>query len=85
MNQQKNNMALASMVIGIISLVASCCSCGGVIFGSLAVILACLSRVEPHFAGRAKVGLATGIIGMILGVIMGIVWIFIMADWFMYY
>ena len=61
-----NSMALGSMVVGILSIVTSCCCCGGVILGSLAVVLACLSRVETYFDRRAKIGLTCGIIGMLL-------------------
>ena len=60
-----NSMALGSMVVGILSIVTSCCCCGGVILGSLAVVLACLSRVETYFDKRAKIGLTCGIIGML--------------------
>lgn len=66
-------MALGSMVVGIISIVASCCCCGGIILGSLAVVLACLSRVETYFDRRAKIGLICGVIGMILSVAAGVV------------
>ncbi len=68
-----NSMALGSMVVGIISIVASCCCCGGIIFGSLAVVLACLSRVETYFDKQAKTGLICGIIGMVLSVAAGVV------------
>lgn len=67
-----NPMALASMIIGIISIVASCCCFGGMILGSLAVVLACLSRVETCFDSRAKAGIICGIIGMVLGIAAGI-------------
>ncbi len=73
--EKKNNMALASMIVGIISIVTACCCCGGMIFGGLAVILALLSRVDPYFTGQAKAGLTTGIIGIVLGVLAGILWI----------
>lgn len=68
-----NSMALGSMVVGIISIVTSCCCCGGIILGSLAVVLACLSRVETYFDRRAKIGLTCGIIGMVLSVVAGVV------------
>ncbi len=68
-----NSMALGSMVVGIISIVTSCCCCGGIILGSLAVVLACLSRVETYFDKRAKTGLICGVIGMVLSVAAGVV------------
>ena len=44
--EQKNDMAAASMVLGIVSIVLSCCCFLGMMLGSLAVILAALSRVD---------------------------------------
>ena len=64
--EETNKMALASMIAGILSIVLSCC-CG------LAVIFAGLSRVEEPLSSNAKVGLITGIIGMIFSVIAVIV------------
>lgn len=72
---QKNNMALASMIIGILSIVLSCCCYLGVILGSLAVILAGLSRVDEKMTGQAMAGLATGIIGILFGTGSIFVWI----------
>ncbi len=77
--EPKNNLALASMILGIVSIVVCCCCCGGVILGSLAVILACLSRVEPFFTGQAKAGLVTGIIGICLGLLSTVVWMVYLA------
>lgn len=79
--EQKNNMALASMVTGIISIVTSCCCCGGFIMGSLAVILACLSRVDEGFTGQAKAGLATGIAGIVLGVLFSLIWFMMLGSY----
>lgn len=58
------------MILGIISLVASCCCFAGGALGGLAILFACLSRVEPKMSSQAKVGLVTGIIGIVLSVIM---------------
>lgn len=69
-----NNMATASLVMGIISIVLSCCCFMGFIFGGLAILFACLSRVDQGFEGKAKVGLITGIIGLVLGIIAAVIW-----------
>ncbi len=68
----ENAMALASMIIGIISIVVSCCCFGGMVLGSLAVALACLSRVEADFDTHAKAGLICGAVGMVLSIMAGI-------------
>lgn len=72
---QKNNMALASMIIGILSIVLSCCCYLGMILGSLAVIFAGLSRVDEKMTGQATAGMVTGIIGILLGAASIFVWI----------
>lgn len=63
--EQKNDMALTSMILGIASIVLSCCCYLGMILGSLAIIFAALSRVDEMHR-QAKTGLITGIIGMVL-------------------
>lgn len=72
--EKKNNMATASMVMGILSIVLSCCCCMGFILGGLAVLFACLSKVSANFEGPALTGLITGIIGILLGIISFVVW-----------
>lgn len=67
-----NNMATASMVLGIIGIVTVCC-CGGFIFGSLGIGFALLSKVDSTFEKRGKIGLITGIIGLVLSVILIII------------
>ena len=78
MEQQTNNLALASLILGIASIVLSCCCFIGVIPAGLAIIFACLSRVEEQFTGRAKTGLITGIIGLVLGPVMGMILVIVM-------
>lgn len=71
----QSNMALASLVMGIIGIVTSCCCYGGLIFGSLGVLFALLSKTEDRFEGYAKAGLITSIIGVVMAVLLGIAWI----------
>ena len=65
--EQKNDMALTSMILGIASIVLSCCCYLGMILGRLAIIFAALSRVDEMHR-QAKTGLITGIIGMVLSI-----------------
>ncbi|MGC6176052.1 hypothetical protein [Lacrimispora sp. 38-1] len=67
--KKQNNMALASLIMGIIGIVTSCCCYGGLIFGSLGIVFALLSRTEDHFEGNAVAGLITSIIALVLTVI----------------
>ena len=63
-------MSVAAMVMGILGLVMSCCVYPAIIFGSLAIIFALLSRGgEMHTNGYAKAGLVLGIIAIICGIV----------------
>lgn len=72
---QKNHMALASMVLGILSIVTACCFFPGLILGGLAVLFGALSKVEEQLRGQAIVGIITGIIGITLGAASFVMWI----------
>ncbi len=80
MEQKKNSsMAVASMVLGILSIVLSCCFMG-VGLGALAVIFARLAKVEEKMEGKAVAGMVTGIIGIVLGVVSIFVWALLLAN-----
>lgn len=79
MEQKANNMATASLVMGILSIVLSCCCCMCSVFGGLAVLFACLSKTDGPFDGKALAGLITGIIGILLGFVGFIGWLVFVA------
>ncbi|TGY96669.1 DUF4190 domain-containing protein [Petralouisia muris] len=63
-------MSVAAMIMGILGLVMSCCVYPAIVFGSLAIIFALLSRGgEMHTNGYAKAGLILGIIGIVCGIL----------------
>lgn len=63
-------MAVASLIMGILGLVMSCCIYPPIIFGSLAIIFALLSRGgEMHMNSYAKAGLILGILAIICGIL----------------
>ena len=64
--QKQSSMALASLIMGIIGIVTSCCCYGGVIFGSLGILFALLSKMGDTMEGYAKAGLITSVIGLFL-------------------
>ena len=66
--QKQSSMALASLIMGIIGIVTSCCCHGGVIFGSLGILFALLSKMGDTMEGYAKAGLITSIIALFLAV-----------------
>jgi len=64
------SMAISSLVLAIAGLVMGCCIYPAIIFGSLAIILALLSRGgEMTTSGYAKAGLILGIIAIIFGIL----------------
>jgi len=69
LKDKQNNMALASLIMGIIGIVTSCCCFGGLIFGSLGIVFALLSKTKDRFEGNAVAGLITSIIGLVFTVI----------------
>ena len=78
--EQKNNMAFASMILGISSIVLSCCCFLGMILGSLGILLGALSRGDGKMNGQAKAGVVTGVIGIILSIGAIIVLVALMAN-----
>ena len=71
----QSNMALAALVMGILGIITSCCCYGGLIFGSLGILFALLSRTEDRFEGYAKAGLITSSIAIVLVVLVIIVFV----------
>lgn len=61
--QEKNNMATASLVMGILSLCSiCCCMLFGVVFGVLGIIFAIMSKKGDRMDSQAKAGLILSII-----------------------
>ena len=59
-------VVVLSLIMGIIGIVTSCCCYGGVIFGSLGILFALLSKMGDTMEGYAKAGLITSIIALFL-------------------
>jgi EamA domain-containing membrane protein RarD len=75
LKNKQNNMALASLIMGIIGIVTSCCCFGGLIFGSLGIVFALLSKTRDRFEGNAVAGLITSIIGLVFTAIVFILFV----------
>lgn len=68
--KRSQSMAIASMAMGIAGLVLGCCIYPAIIFGSLAIIFALLSRGgEMTTNGYGKAGLILGVIAIIFGIL----------------
>lgn len=68
MQNTSNGMSTAALVLSIIGVLTMCCG-GSVVLGSLAVILALLSRGSWPMSGQAKAAVGIGIADIILGFI----------------
>ena len=62
-----NGLAIACLVVGILSIVTCCCGLGGVIFGCTGIFLAVMSRENRLMPTNAKIGLGLSIAGVVLG------------------
>jgi hypothetical protein len=71
----QSGMALASLVMGILGMVTACCCYGGLMFGSLGILFALLSKTEDRFEGYAKAGLITSSIAFLLVLLVVIIFI----------
>lgn len=68
--KETNTMAVISMVLGIIGVLACCAFPVAILFGVAAVVLAILSKKGKPFSGFAIAGLVLGIIAVLLGLLM---------------
>lgn len=65
---RSRGFAIASLVLGILSLVCCCISYAGLVMATLAIIFAIVSRKKMgYFDSLAIAGLIVGIIGVIFG------------------
>ncbi len=73
MGQQRkknnNTMAMASLVLGIVSVLLCCCGGFGIILGAIGIVLAILSRGREPMETSAKVGIGLSIGGIVLSII----------------
>lgn len=69
-SKRSGGLAVASLVMGILSLTASCCIYAAVPFGALAIIFALLSRGgERKLDTKGITGLTLGIMGLIATIV----------------
>lgn len=73
--QPSNGLAIASMVLGIISIVLGLCYGVGIIFGIVSIILGIMSKKasDGKLSGMALAGIICSVIGIIISIIMLII------------
>ncbi|MCI5492938.1 MAG: hypothetical protein MR425_02275 [Lachnospiraceae bacterium] len=65
--KRSQGMAIAAIVMGIISIATSCCIYAAIVTGALAIIFALLSRGgEMKMDTKGKTGLILGILGLVI-------------------
>ena len=73
--------SVASMVLGILSVLCCCLTYGGLVMGLLSIVFAVVSRRNlGYFDGMAIAGLVIGIIGTVFGVMTVISEIYLTAN-----
>lgn len=66
--------SVASLILGIASLLCCCLSWGAAVAGVIAIVCAIISRrTLGYFDGLAVAGLIVGIIGTVFGIYMGVI------------
>ena len=73
MNRNYNGLSVAALMLGIFGLLTMCCG-GSLVLGSLAIILAWLSRGTSLY-GQAKTALGIGCCSLIGGIFIGIIFL----------
>ena len=69
--EEKNTLAIVSLILGIVSIVTGCCG-SGFLFGVGGIICAVFAN-KQNKTGMGKAGMITSIIGLVLSVIVTIV------------
>lgn len=67
---QSNGFAIASLILGILSILGTCCCGIGVLFGIVGIILGCLQPKDNlgNKPGMAIAGIVTSVIGILFGI-----------------
>ena len=75
-------MATASLILGIVSIVTGCCCCGNVLFSIAGIVCFILQKPleDGKKPGTATAGLITSLVGILMGIITLIAYVFIAAD-----
>ena len=75
----QNDMAIASMVVGIVSLIFCWAAFFGLVAGVTALVLGILGLKKPIGKGMAITGIVTGGLSILINIIFVIIWIIAVA------
>ena len=74
-----HGMAVASMIMGILSLVFWCLCIGYIIFAPLGIIFAVVAKKNGSTSGMAIAGLVTSIVSLVGGILYWVFFVFIIG------
>jgi len=77
-NEPGHGMAIASMVMGILSLVLWCACIGYIIFAPLAIIFAVVAKKQGSTSGMVTAGMATAIVSIVGGIIYWVLYLLVL-------
>ena len=80
-NKTKHGFAVASLVLGIVSVVLCCCTWVGIVCGIVGLVLSILARKAGNTETICKAGLILSIIGLALSIILLIVSLVLAAQY----
>lgn len=66
-----NGLAIASLILGIVSIILSCCCCGNILFSIGGIVCGCLQKptADGKKPGMATAGIITSIVGIVAVII----------------
>ena len=77
-----NGLAIASLVLGIVSLPSACCYGGGALLGIGSLVLGFLARRQIRESGGTQQGDGLAVAGMVTGgiaILGGVMWVVLLA------
>ncbi|MBQ7338088.1 MAG: DUF4190 domain-containing protein [Clostridia bacterium] len=77
---EPNGYAIASLILGIVSIVLCCCSCISIVTSILAIVFAILSRQGQPMQGNAMGGMICGIISLVITFVSVVFMLFSIAE-----
>ena len=78
-NPPGHGMAVASLVMGILSLVFWCICIGYIIFGPLGIIFAVVAKKQGSTSGMTIAGMATSIVSIVGGILYWVVFVLMLG------
>ena len=79
-HQETNGYAIASLILGVVSVVLCSCTCISIVTSILAIVFAVISRKGQPMDGKALGGMICGIIALVIIVVSIVAMVFFIAE-----